>query len=131
MERRSASASLRVIVADDDRDTVDTLALLLGDAGHRVHKIYTGKDVLPAARVFRPDVIILDIVVPGISGYAVSQEIRHSFLDARRPLMIAMSGKWSEAPDRLIAGQVGFDHYLLKPCEPARLFELLKPLMPN
>jgi len=131
VDRRSASANLRVIVADDDRDTVDTLALLLGDAGCVVQKVYSGKDVLPAVRVFRPDVIILDLVVPGMSGYAVAQEIRHSFLDLRRPLMIAMSGKWAEAPDRLIARQVGFDHHLLKPCDPARLFELLKPLQPN
>jgi DNA-binding response OmpR family regulator len=130
VDRRSASAQLKVIVVDDDRDTVDTLALLLGDAGHQVHKCYSGKDVLPAARVFRPDVIILDIQVPGISGYAVAQEIRHSFMEARRPLMVAITGKWGETPDRLIAGQVGFDHHLLKPCDPAKLFELLKPLTP-
>ena len=128
MERRSASASLRVIVVDDDRDTVETLALLLGDAGHIVHKVYTGRDVLPAARVLRPDAIILDIAVPGISGYAVAQEIRHSFIDARRPLMIAISGMWHESPDRLIARQVGFDHHLLKPCDPAKVLGLLKPL---
>ena len=126
-----ASASLRVIVADDDRDTVDTLALLLADAGYVVHKVYSGKDVLPASRVFRPDAIILDLVVPGISGYGVAQEIRHTYTDGRRPLMIAISGKWGEAPDRLIAGQVGFDHHLLKPCEPAKLFELLRPLTGN
>ena len=128
MERRSASASLRVLVADDDRDTVETLALLLGDAGHVVHKVYTGRDVLPTARVLRPDAIILDIALPGISGYAVAQEIRHSFVDARRPLMIAISGMWGESPDRLIAQQVGFDHHMLKPCDPAKVLGLLKPL---
>ena len=128
MERHGASAALRVIVVDDDRDTVDTLALLLGDAGHVVHKAYSGREVLPAARVFRPDVIILDISVPGMSGYAVAQEIRHSFMEARRPLMIAMTGKWPEASDKLIAEQVGFDHHLLKPCDPGKVLGLLKPL---
>ena len=127
MEQRRASAPLRVIVVDDDRDTVDTLALLLADAGCVVHKAYSGKEVLPAARLFRPDVIILDIQVPGMSGYAVAQQIRHSFLDARRPMMIAMTGKWPETPDRLIAEQVGFDHHLLKPCDPAQVLGLLAP----
>jgi CheY-like chemotaxis protein len=131
VDRRTASAQLRVIVVDDDRDTADTLALLLGDAGHVVHKVYTGKEVLPVARVFRPDAIILDISVPGMSGYAIAQEIRHSFMEARRPLMIAMTGKWPEASDRRIAEQVGFDHHLLKPCDPAKLVELLKPLTRN
>jgi DNA-binding response OmpR family regulator len=128
MERRQSTSQLRVIVVDDDRDTVDMLALILGDAGHVVHRIYSGKDVLPAARVFRPDAIILDISVPGISGYAVAQEIRHSFMDARRPLMIAITGMWVERPDRLIAQQVGFDHHLLKPCDPAKVLALLRPL---
>src|ERR1041385_1553754 len=128
MERRQVNGHLRVIVVDDDRDTVDMLALILAHAGHVVHRAYSGKEVLPAARVFRPDAIILDISVPGISGYAVAQEIRHTFTDARRPLMIAITGKWMETPDRLIAQQVGFDHHLLKPCDPAKVLDLLRPL---
>jgi len=130
MERRQVQVNghLRVIVVDDDRDTVDMLALILADAGHVVHRAYSGKEVLPAARVFRPDAIILDISVPGISGYAVAQEIRHSFVETRRPLMIAITGKWMETPDRLIAQQVGFDHHLLKPCDPAKVLDLLRPL---
>jgi len=128
MERRKTHPSLRVIVVDDDRDTVDMLALILSDAGHVVHRAYSGREVLPAARVFRPDAIILDISVPGISGYAVAQQIRHSFMEARRPLMIAITGKWIETPDRLIAQQCGFDHHLLKPCAPSAVLDLLKPL---
>ena len=128
MERRHANVHLRVIVADDDRDTVDMLALILRDAGYVVHPVYSGKDVLPAARMFRPDAIILDISVPGLSGYAVAQQIRHSFVDARRPLMIAITGKWIETPDRMIAEQCGFDHHLLKPCAPDAVLGLLKPL---
>jgi len=51
--------------------------------------------------------------------------VRHSFLDVRRPVMIAMSGMWTETSDRLIARQVGFDHYLTKPCDPDELLRLL------
>jgi DNA-binding response OmpR family regulator len=127
-ERRNAAGGLRIIVVDDERDTVDTLAAILRDAGHTVHPIYTGRDVLPAVRIVRPDVIVLDIAVPGMSGYAVAQEIRHSFVDVRRPMMIAMSGMWKGASDRQIAQQVGFDHYLEKPCAADELLRLLSEI---
>jgi DNA-binding response OmpR family regulator len=119
---------LRVLVVDDDRDTVNMFTALLRTEGHVVHSVHTGKEVLPATRLFRPDAIILDISVPGMSGYAAAQEIRHSFTEARRPLLIAVSGIWKEAADRMVAQQVGFDHHLLKPCDPAGLLSLLDNL---
>jgi CheY-like chemotaxis protein len=126
--RRLGSDSPRIIIADDDRDTVDTLSAILSHAGYTVHGVYSGKEVLPIARVIRPDAIILDISVPGMSGYAVAHEIRHSFTEARRPLMIAITGIWNEASDRNIAHQVGFDHHFAKPCDPERILRLLEPL---
>jgi DNA-binding response OmpR family regulator len=120
--------ALRVVVADDDRDTVDMLSVILRDEGHVVHGVYTGKDVLPAVRTLRPDAVILDIAVPGLSGYAVAQEIRYSFTDARRPMLIAISGMWVERADKSVAHLVGFDAHLLKPCDPAELLALLEPL---
>ena len=125
-ERRRAAHPLRVIVADDERDTVDTLATLLRDVGHTVYSVYTGNQVLPTVRVARPDAIIIDIAICGMSGYAVAQEIRHSFLDLRRPLLIGISGFWRESPDKLVARQAGFDHYLDKPCDPNAVLELLE-----
>ena len=127
-DRRHTGRALRIIVADDDRDTVDMLSFVLRDEGHVVHAVYTGTDVLPAVRMFRPDAIILDIAVPGMSGYAVAQAIRHSFTDVRRPLLIAISGWWKEAADRMVAQQVGFDHHLIKPAAPAAILRLLEPL---
>ena len=120
--------SLRVVVADDDRDTVDMLSIILRDEGHVVHGVYTGKDVLPTVRALNPDAVILDIAVPGLSGYAVAQEIRYSFTERRRPLLIAISGMWKEHADRKVAHLVGFDAHLLKPCDPAELLGLLGPL---
>lgn len=125
-ERRSTTHPLRVIVADDERDTVDTLAALLRDAGHTVYSVYTGKQVLPTVRVARPDAIIIDIAICGMSGYAVAQEIRHTFLDLRRPLLIGISGFWRESPDKMMARQAGFDHYLDKPCDPNAVLEILE-----
>jgi len=106
-ERRIAAQPLRVVVADDERDIVDTLSLFLRDAGHTVYSVYTGKQVLPTVRVVRPDAIIIDIAICGMSGYAVAQEI------------------WRESPDKMVARQAGFDHYLDKPCDPNAVLEIL------
>ena len=125
-ERRHASGQLRVIVADDDRDTVNTLGALLRSVGHHVYGVHNGREVLPAVLLLRPDALILDIAVPGMSGFAVAQQVRHAFLDVRRPLMIAISGMWKDASDKLIAQQVGFDHYLEKPCAPDDVIRLLQ-----
>ena len=124
-ERRRNSPALRILVADDERDTVDGLALILRNEGHVVRAAYTGKEVLSALSLFRPDVVIIDIGLPGVSGYAIAQAIRNSFTDIRRPLRIAITGLWKEAPYRMVAEQVGFDHFLLKPCKPDELIRLL------
>ena len=120
--------SLRIVLADDDRDTVDMLTIVLRDEGHVVHGVYNGRDVLPAVRMLHPDAVILDISVPGLSGYALAQEIRYIYTAARRPLLIAISGMWKEHPDRRVAHQVGFDAHLVKPCDTAELLSLLEPL---
>jgi len=127
-QRRHARQGLRVIVVDDDRDIVATLTAILESAGHKVHPVYDGRDVLPTARLVRPDAIILDISVPGMSGYAVAQALRHSFTEARRPLLIGITGMWKESPDRLVAQQVGFDHHFTKPCDPREVLALLESL---
>jgi CheY-like chemotaxis protein len=126
-----AARRLRIIVADDDRDTVDMLAVILRDEGHIVHGVYSGKDVLPAVRMMNPDAVILDIAVPGLSGYACAQEIRYTFTEASRPFLIAISGMWKERSDQRLARQVGFDAHLLKPCAPDELIALLGSLQPK
>jgi DNA-binding response OmpR family regulator len=127
-ERRRAPRAIRVLVADDDADAAQMLTTMLELEGHVVRVVHSGADVLPAVPTFRPDAIILDIQIPGLSGYAVAQAVRHSFTDIRRPLMIAISGVWKQAGDRMVAQQVGFDHYLVKPCEPREVLDLLERL---
>jgi DNA-binding response OmpR family regulator len=119
--------SLRILVADDQRDTVTTLAAILADEGHEVHTCLRGDDALHMCRLFRPDVVIADIDLPGESGYAIARELRerHGTL---APLLIAISGKWTQASDRLLGRAVGFDHFLLKPCDTAQLLPLLERL---
>jgi CheY-like chemotaxis protein len=128
MERRQTHRALRILVADDEPDTLQMLTALLELEGHVVRGVASGPEVLSTIPLFRPDAIILDVSIAGLSGYAVAQAVRHSFTDVRRPLMIAVSGVWKQAGDRLVAQQVGFDHYLLKPCDPAKVLELLGQL---
>ncbi len=115
---------LRVLIADDERDTASLLATILRDEGHESHVVLRGDEVLEIDRLVRPDVVILDVNMPGMSGFALAREIR-----ARRgiaaPLLIAISGKWTRKEDQQLGEAAGFDHYLLKPCEPAEIIALL------
>jgi DNA-binding response OmpR family regulator len=118
---------LRILVADDERDTAMTLAEILREEGHEVQTVLRGDDALDMCRLFRPDVVIADVNLPGESGYAIARELRERHGELA-PLLIAISGKWTKASDRLLGKAVGFDHYLLKPCDPNELLPLLEPL---
>ena len=117
---------LRILVADDDRDAVETLLELMRDEGHETRGVYTGLDVLDSVRDFAPDAVLLDIGMPHISGYEVARELRLRYASAR-PLLIAVTGR-NEASDRVLAQLAGFDHHLAKPYDPAELLGLLAPL---
>lgn len=119
-----ARRALRILVADDDRDTSESLAAILRDEGHEVSVVLRGDEVLGVERLMRPDALIVDINMPGMSGYAVAREIRERHAgDA--PLLIAISGVWTRTAEQLLGRAVGFDHYLLKPCAPAQVISLL------
>lgn len=126
-ELSKAPRSLRILIADDERDTVLTLMMLLRDEGHEVRGVYTGRQVLDAVRDFDPDVLVLDIAMPDSSGWEVARTIR-THTDGKRRLLIGISGEYRNSVDKLLSTVVGFDHYLLKPCSPAALIALLEPL---
>ena len=118
-------APLRILVADDDRDTSLMLAALLRDEGHEVNTVLRGDEVLELERLMRPDVLIIDINMPGMSGYAIAREVRER-RGVATPLLIAISGVWTRTSERLLSHAVGFDRYLVKPCEPADLIGILR-----
>ena len=103
------------------------LGAILRDEGDDVHTTLRGDEVLDLVRLTRPDAVILDLNMPGMSGYAIAHEIRERH-GALAPLLIAVSGVWKGAAERLAGQAMGFDHYLEKPCEPNEILALLDPL---
>jgi two-component system, OmpR family, response regulator len=121
-----ASRALRVLVADDERDAAVSLALLLQMEGYEVREVYRGDAVLYMVRDFRPDAILLDIGMPGMSGYEVAREIKELYgQDA--PLLVAVTG-WSGPSDKILAKLVGFHYHVAKPYTAEQIFALLAPL---
>jgi PAS domain S-box-containing protein len=118
-------ATRRVLVADDNQDGAESLAMLLEMSGHEVFTAHTGSDALQLAAKHRPHIAILDIGMPGMSGYDVAQQIRREAWGGHMTL-IAMTG-WGQEDDKRRAHRAGFDHHVTKPVDPATLDELLAP----
>ena len=113
----------RILVADDNEDSAESLALLLEAHGHQVQVAYDGESALAAAERFRPDVAFIDIGMPKRSGYEVAEELRlRPWTEAVR--LIAVTG-WGQEADRKRAQEVGFDAHLVKPATPEALLGLL------
>jgi signal transduction histidine kinase len=114
----------RILIADDNRDSAETLAALLRMEGHEVTSVHDGPVALTAFNEIKPDVVLLDIGMPGLTGYEVARKLRQSPLGSSLRL-IAITG-WGQDIDKERAYAAGFDHHLTKPVDPHRLAELLR-----
>ena len=126
-EPYEAPRSLRIIVADDDQDTVLTLMRVLRHEGHEVRGLHRAQDALHALQDFGADAVLLDIAVPDMSAYEAAREILAHYGE-RRPLLIAMGGVYKHGSDRILSVLVGFHHHLTEPYEPSDVLKLLAPL---
>jgi len=117
---------LRVLIADDERDEVATLAALLNEEGHQVREIYRGDAVPYHVRDFAPHVVLLDIGMPGMNGYAVARALHVEYGD-KCPVLIAVTA-WDRGAHRMQGRIAGFSKYLTKPYDPAALLRLLGEL---
>jgi CheY-like chemotaxis protein len=116
---------LRILVVDDNRDSVITLAAVLRDEGHDVRAAYDGGQALAVAREFGPEAVLLDIAMPGgVSGWEVARQIRKASGDASRPFIVAISAKYKQSPDKMAI----CNHFVTKPYDPNFLLSLLLPL---
>jgi len=115
--------SLRVLVVDDNVDAAESLGLLLKASGHDVRTAYDGSKVLEAALDYRPNVVLLDIGLPGMNGYEVAKQIRQQPA-LKNSVLVAMTGYGQES-DRKSSHEAGFDHHLVKPADFAKLLQIL------
>jgi two-component system CheB/CheR fusion protein len=113
----------RLLVVDDNRDAADSLALLLRLGGHTVQVAYDGCTALQAAKGAPPEVVLLDIGLPGMDGYEVARRLRAQEA-TRGVVLIAISG-YGQEDDRSRSRAAGFDHHLVKPVEPLEVEALL------
>jgi CheY-like chemotaxis protein len=113
----------RILVTDDNRDAANSLALLLRVSGHEVATAYNGIEAIEKADSYRPDVILLDIGLPGMNGYDVCRSIRQKSWgkDIR---IVALTG-WGQDQDRKNTHEAGFDHHLVKPVTANALSDVL------
>jgi two-component system CheB/CheR fusion protein len=111
----------KILIVDDHREAADALAALLESSGHEVVTCYEGPVAIERAKSSRPQVVILDIGLPGMNGYQVARQIREMLPAAR---LIALTG-WAAEDNSTRAQEAGFDHYLVKPVQLAELEKLL------
>lgn len=113
-----------IVVADDNRDAADSLAMLLQLSGHEVHIVHDGQRALETIDLIRPDIALLDIGMPKLSGYEVAQKVREAEW-GKRVVLVAITG-WGQTEDKERARESGFDYHWVKPIEPDAVTELCR-----
>ncbi len=116
-------SSLRILVADDNRDSADSLAMMLQAMGNDVRATYDGQEALHIAETYRPDLALLDLGMPQLSGLEFARIVRKE-LWGREMVLIALTG-WGQEDDRRRTEEAGFDRHLVKPVDPIALMELV------
>ncbi len=124
--RAAPPESRRILIADDNRDAADSLAVLLSIDGHEVRVVHSGRAALAAFAEFQPEVVLLDIGMPDISGYEVAKSVRRGSAGGGATL-IAVTG-WGQDRDKAHALEAGFDHHFTKPVDPGRINEILRSI---
>ncbi|HEV7609322.1 MAG TPA: ATP-binding protein [Steroidobacteraceae bacterium] len=118
-----AAPNKRILLADDNRDAAESLAIILRLEGHEVELAHDGNAALRSYEERRPDVALLDIGMPMANGYEVARRIR-AMPAGKEVLLIAITG-WAQDADKAESRAAGFDHHLTKPIEPDALIDLL------
>ena len=119
----SATVRRRILVADDNRDSADSLATMLSLMGHDARAAYDGPDAIEKAEMFRPEVIVLDLGMPRMDGFEAAKRIR-SEPWSNGVMLVALTG-FGQEQDRARSREAGFDHHLTKPADPGALTRLL------
>lgn len=114
----------RILVVDDNRDSASTLEMLLRLAGNTVRTAHDGQQAIEVAEAFCPELLLLDIGLPKLSGYDVARHIREQAW-GRDMTLVAVTG-WGQEEDKRRSHEAGFDFHVVKPVELAALEKLLQ-----
>jgi CheY-like chemotaxis protein len=120
-----ADSGRKILIADDNRAWVDTLASVLRNEGYTVYAAYGGREAVRMAAEVMPDVVLLDIEMPEMSGYETARRLRASL--STHPLQIIAITVWGRESDRAAARLAGFNHHLTKPL----IFDELAKVLPH
>lgn len=116
------NARVKVLCVDDNKDTADSTAMLLQQAGFETRSCHSGREALSVAEGFHPDVCLIDLSMPGMSGDELAAHLRER---AEGPLRcIALTGSWDIGAQHL-THNAGFEEHLVKPVEPHRLIAVI------
>jgi CheY-like chemotaxis protein len=123
---QDSNLPLRILIVDDNRDSADSLSMVLKIMGNDTRTAYDGEEAVAAAAEFRPRVILLDIGLPKLNGYETCRRIREQ-KDGMSMVIIAQTG-WGQAEDRQRTRDAGFDYHMVKPVDLNELQKLLAEL---
>jgi PAS domain S-box-containing protein len=123
ISRKDPATRRRVLIADDNRDAAESLAILLRMDGHDVNVVHDGHAAIAAFDALRPEVILLDIGMPRLDGYEVARQMRER---ARQKVTLVAITGWGQHGDKTRALAAGFDHHFTKPIEPEDIAALLR-----
>jgi len=118
-----ATVQRRILIVDDNQDSAESLATLLKLTGHEVHIAHDGLEAVEEAAAFQPQVVLLDIGLPGINGYEAARRIREQ-QRSKALTLVALTG-WGQEEDRRRSEEAGFDAHMVKPVDFAALIKLL------
>jgi CheY-like chemotaxis protein len=130
MDVRRYERVLRILVVDDNREYVNSMAMLLGLFGHQVHKAYDGLSALALAEQDWPEVVFVDLAMPEMDGFQLAKRIREQAVSRPKPKLIALTG-YGDEDTRLRVAAEGFDHCFLKPMDMSLMDCLLKKIAVN
>jgi CheY-like chemotaxis protein len=119
----------RVVIIDDNRDAARTMSMLVDELGGTARTAYDASGGLEAVQEFRPDIVFLDIGMPGMDGYEACRRIRQT-PSKKHVIVVAVTG-WGQPQDKQRALESGFDAHLTKPVDPEAFTRLLASSAPN
>jgi signal transduction histidine kinase/ActR/RegA family two-component response regulator len=120
----AGEAQVRVLVVDDNKDSAESLGMLLEMLGNHVSSAYDGEQALEMAMELKPDIVLLDIGLPKLNGYDVARRIRIEPWGSKS-ILVAITG-WGQTEDKALSRDAGFDYHLVKPVDPDTLQKIIQ-----